>query len=235
MATWIDGFVSSCQPLLGEFEREALWLRGVSDDQIDKYQIGYVGTRPPEGPAYTGTFLSWWKHHEEKVTDSFVLPLTNWLGEPKGLQFRPMDRDRKFYMDFFLDRSELVLFGLGQAAESVWDTGEVIVVEGGFDLLPLQRAAPNVISTLTAKVNRSLVRSLKRLTQTVHMFYDNDKAGRDGTQNFIKYHASEIEIRSWSYPTGVLTLDGKPVKDPGDLWEVWGDDRLASYVKTQLR
>jgi hypothetical protein len=220
---------------MGESEREAIWLRGVSDLQIEAFRIGYVGLSPPEGPSYPSNFAYWWKHHEEKVTDSFVLPLTNWVGEIRGLQFRPLDRNRKFYMDYFLDRTELTLFGLSQAAQSVWDTGEVVVVEGGFDLLPVQRAVPNVISTLTAKVSRQLVRSLKRLTKTVHMFYDNDEPGRDGTQKFIKYHAKDLEIRAWNYPTGVVMYGGKPVKDPGDLWETWGDDRLCRYIKTQMR
>lgn len=232
---WLDEMVGLCRDSMGPDAREDLWLRGVSDTQIDLYRIGYVGHGLPSGPEYPEDFLSWWVRHKERVVESFVFPLTNWLGETRGVQLRPVSRDRKNYMDFFLDRKEPVMFGLREAAQSVWDCGEVVIVEGTFDLLPVQRQVPNIISTLTAKVTPQLARSLTRFVSRVHMFYDDDKAGRDGTENYIKFYGSAVDTNVWQYPSGVVLSDGKRAKDPGDLWEALGDSKLAVYAKTQMR
>jgi DNA primase len=232
---WLEGLVSSSQDDLSAETQEELWLRGVSDSQIGLYRLGYIGNDLPSGPAYPDDFMSWWVRHKERVCESFVFPLTNWLGETRGIQLRPVSRDRKNYMDFFLDRAEPVMFGLREAAQAVWESGEVVIVEGTFDLLPLQRQVPNVISTLTAKVTSQLARSLARFVGKAHLFYDDDKGGRDGTENFVKFYGASIDTNVWVYPTGVVLADGKRVKDPGDLWEAWGDEKLASYVKTQMR
>jgi DNA primase len=231
---WLDEMVGLCQESLGDDPREDLWLRGVSDSQIGLYRLGYVGHELPSGPVYPEDFISWWVRHKERVTESFVFPLTNWLGETRGLQLRPVSRDRKNYMDFFLDRKEPVMFGLREAAQAVWDSGEVLIVEGTFDLLPTQRQVPNIISTLTAKVTHQLARSLVRFVDKVHLFYDDDKGGRDGTANFVKFYGAELDTNVWQYPSGVVLSDGKRAKDPGDLWEAWGDSRLAAYTKMQM-
>jgi hypothetical protein len=231
---WLNDLVEESQASLSEDVRETLCLRGVSDEQIDMYRIGYVGGDLPDSIGYPADFMKWWRGHQDKVTQSYFLPLTNWLGEVRGFQLRPVDRENKQYMDFFLDRAEPVLFGLREAAQAVWDTREVIIVEGAFDHLPVQRAAPNVISTLTANVSAPLVRSLKRFVDKVHVFYDNDKPGRDATEKFDLYHKSDFDINAWGYPIGVKLSNGKLVKDPGDLWEAWGDVRLAAYIKTQM-
>jgi hypothetical protein len=76
---------------------------------------------------------------------------------------------------------------------------------------------------------------MARFVDQVHLFYDDDKSGRDGTENFTKYHGSSVNVNVWQYPSGVVLSDGKKVKDPGDLWEAWGDVRLGNYIKTQMR
>jgi hypothetical protein len=124
--------VGKCSSL-DESTREEFWLRGVSDQQIDLYRLGYIGLTPPSGVEYSEEFRRWWTRHKENLVESFVFPLTNWLGETRGLQLRPVLRERKHYMDFFLDRKEPVVFGLREAAQAVWDSGEVVIVEGYFD------------------------------------------------------------------------------------------------------
>src|SRR4051812_13467368 len=96
--------------------------RGASDSQIETFQLGYLNRELPAG--LPNHFLEW-ARGGEKLDDVFVLPLTNTLGEISGLQFRHVDRERAGYMDYFVDRKETVLFGLGQAVASMWATRSV--------------------------------------------------------------------------------------------------------------
>jgi DNA primase len=166
--------------------------------------------------------------------DSYVLPLTNPLGETLGVQFRSVERGTQGYLDFFLTRSEPVLLGLGQALPHIWKTEAICIVEGGFDLFPVQRVFPFTVPTLTAKVNEVLLRWLQRLARKVILFYDADTAGRTASLDFIKENGSKFKVTSLEYPRGVRLSNGKPIKDPADLWEAWGDDRVSDYLRKQV-
>lgn len=232
MGTWLDDFVAASALQLDERVREALWSRGASDDQIEEFTIGYVdGELPPA--AYPTHFLEW-SGHGSKLKDAFVFPLTNLLGEVRGIQMRAVDRSRREYMDFFLDKFEPVYFGLGQAAPYIWQTEEVGFVEGVFDFFPVQRVKRNAVSTLTAKVSETLLRAMKRLARKYWLFYDADRLGQAASSEFLKENKDSVEaIQLIEYPHGV-TLRGKPVKDPGDLWEAWGDERFRPFLLSQL-
>lgn len=113
MGTWLEDLVSASHERVDDRVREALWARGASDEQIETFQIGYIDQELP--PAeYPANFLAW-SGEGKKLADCYVFPLTNPLGEVRGLQLRSVERDRRDYMDFFVDRSEPVFFGLGQA------------------------------------------------------------------------------------------------------------------------
>ena len=213
--------------------QESLWCRGVSDDQMALYRVGYVDRKLPEGVEYPNTFLEW-SEEGAKLKDSLVFPLTNWLGEVRGVQFRPARREDKGYRDFIVDKTQTVLFGLSQAAPHVWATGKVCLVEGVFDLFPVQRFAPHVITTLTARASDQLVRSLYRFVQRVQLMFDDDPPGKRGTNKFIQFHGPLFDTSVVEYPTGVVMANGKLAKDPGEIWEAWGDDRLSGFFRPQL-
>lgn len=232
--SWIENFSSRCHSQLQDSVREALWCRGVSDDQMDLYRVGYIDGILPPGPEYPEGFLEW-SSGGSKLKDCFVLPLTDMLGEVKGLQFRAVSRDQKGYMDFFVDRSQAVLFGLGQAAPYIWETGRVCLVEGAFDLFPVQRIRPYVVSTLTARASDQLVRALLRVVKHVYLLFDDDAGGHRGRDKFVKYHGHRFETVSLDYPIGVVFSNGVRVKDPAELWEAWGDERMGSFLQPQMR
>ena len=230
---WLDDFTFYSHDNLDERVRESLWGRGVSEEQIDAFRLGCVDGVLPSQIEFPDEFREW-SHRGQKLADSYVLPLTNPLGEILGVQFRSVERGNRGYLDFFLTRSEPVLLGLAQAMPYIWDTGTICIVEGGFDLFPVQRVFPFTVPTLTSKVNDVLLRWLHRLVQRVVLFYDADSAGRSASFDFIKEHGSGFDVRPLEYPRGVRLPNGKPVKDPADLWEAWGDDKLAEYLKAQI-
>lgn len=225
---WLEPFVRSSHSRLGDREREALWARGVSDDQIELFCLGHVGNRLPD-LEYPADFLEWcWDGR--RLQDTFVLPLTNTLGDVKGLQFRRVDPDKKGYSDFTPYTEEPVTFGLAQAMPHAWKTGGIWLVEGVFDVFPVQRVRPNVIPTLTNKLSKPMARLLKRVVTDLWLAYDMDEEGRKAVRRMSWEYRKDFEIHEPKFPRP-KTLDGKRrVKDPNELWEAWGDDRFGRFL-----
>lgn len=227
--TWLDDIVAYAEAQVDDRVREAYWSRGADDNQIKLYRLGYIDRSLPE-VELPEDFLRW-SGHGEKLVDSYVFPLTNALGQIRGLQFRAVERSVRGYMDYFADDTEAILFGLGQAAQAMWTTGKVCLVEGTFDLFPIQRVSPDVVATLTAKVTLQFVRVVRRLCRRVYLSYDQDNTGRLGTSKFIRAYGKDFdEVVPIEYPQ-VTTIDGKVAKDPSEIWEAWGDERLSSHLR----
>lgn len=223
-------FVAACSQNIPDRVREALWTRGVTDEQIALYSLGYVARKLPDA-GYPESFTKWCAV-ADRIDDVFVLPLTNALGEVRGLQLRHVDRDRAGYMDFLEVNDEPILFGLGQAASHLWSSRTVYLVEGGFDVFPIQRVFPGTIATLTSRVTDSLLRLLRRLVTRVVLGYDMDSAGRKACERYQKQLTGEFDIRVVTYPRVHMVGTGKLAKDPGDLWEAWGDTRFQEFVRS---
>lgn len=227
--TWLDDVVEFAETQLDERVRESYWSRGADDEQIKLYRLGYINGRLPD-VELPEAFLRW-SGNGEKLVDSYVFPLTNALNEVRGLQFRAVDRSVRGYTDYFADDTEPVLFGLGQAVRAIWKSERVVLVEGTFDLFPIQRVAPEVVATLTAKVAPQFARLLRRLARRVFLSYDLDDTGRLGASKFIRSYGKGFdEVVTVEYPQ-VTTVDGKVAKDPSEIWEAWGDDRLSAYLR----
>src|SRR5690606_5361640 len=174
------------------------------------------------------SFYDWGKGKK----DGFIFPLTSSLGDVRGVQFRYVDRERKGYTDYIenVGRYEFVTFGLSQALPHIWETGEVWIVEGVFDLFPVQRVFPNVFPSLTARVTETSVRFLRRLVKRVYLLYDMDGPGRKACEYFQRRYGKEFEVRTPKLPL-VNTVQGVRVKDVSDLWEAWGEERTTEFLR----
>jgi len=207
---------------------ESLMSRGVSEEQIELFGVGYIDGKLPELPAEAQDFLRW-SCSGEKLPNMYAFPLTNLIGEVNGLQFRSLDKEVKGYRTFYDNKREPALFGLGQAANFLLDTEMVFLVEGVFDLFPVHRAIPWVTATLTARVTQKLARTLKRLVSVIWLGYDRDRAGREASDRVERFYGKVFDVRRFDFPD--KTFDGRPIKDLADLWESWGDDRTIEQVR----
>ncbi len=222
---WLDEFVAETQREIPDRVRESLWGRGVTDEQIETFRVGYINRDLPE-ILLPEAFVRW---ASDKLDDCYVFPITNAIGEIRGLQFRHVVRERAGYMDFLPDQEEAVGFGLAQAMATAWSTEEIMLVEGVFDLLPLQRFFPSIAATMTARVTEPYIRLLRRIVRRVWIGYDNDKTGTRAYLKFLQRYKTEFEIRRLVYPK----VGGKSSKtDPGDLWEAWGDARIKKFLQS---
>ncbi len=157
---WTNDFQEHTHAELNSNIREVLWGRGVSEEQIIEFKLGYF---EGELPSFVPEGFARWSHQGEKIEGSFVFPLTDTLGRVQGFQFRSVDRAKKNYLDYYNHLSEPVLFGLSQAMPSVWRDEVIVLVEGVFDFFPVQRALPHTVSVLTSDVSDLFVRTLKRI------------------------------------------------------------------------
>jgi DNA primase len=222
--SWMDDLVGYAVTRVDDRVRDALLDRGVSDSQMAQYGIGYLDNELPEGVP--DEFRAW---AAGKTKDVLLFPLTNAHGEVKGFQVRNVERGKSGYSDYLPDLHEACLFGLGQAAKPMSETRSAFIVEGAFDLFPIQRAFAPVVATLTARANPRFARLLKRVVDRVWVGYDMDAAGRRGCAGFARDHGGELEVYIVSYPTP------GSVKDPGDLWEAWGDSRFIPFIQELTR
>lgn len=230
---WLDELVAVTHKRLGERELDALAARGVSEDQIEAYGVGYLDRDLPT-VDYPKAFLEW-SLHGAKLDDVYVFPLTNSVGVVRGVQFRHVERDRSGYSDYIEGKDEAVFFGLSQAMNTLWTMQSVYLVEGAFDLFPVQRVFPGVIATLTARAPDVLVRVLRRLVSHVWLGWDSDEPGRAAAERFRKRYGNEFVTRIIQYPRVPMVGTTKLSKDPSDLWEMWGDTRFQDFLQPLMR
>lgn len=75
-----------------------------------------------------------------------------------------------------------ILYGLHQAKDAMRQSGEVLVVEGYFDVLALHRAGfANCLATCGTALTAEHARLLKRFADKVLLVFDQDSAGRQAT------------------------------------------------------
>ncbi len=235
---WTDDFASWAHAgLAGREEvREALWTRGASDAQIDLFRVGYIEGKLPEGLVPQAFHDHLWGGR--RVLHHYVFPLTDLAGSCRGFQFRSVVRGERTFCDYMVDKVGPDVFGAAQAAEALFESEEVWLVEGPFDLFPVQRVYPNTIATLTARMTLSMGRAMQRLVRLVHLVYDNDPPGRQAASRVAADHDGRFEVRDHRLPAlpipGKIRADGSldVTKDPGDLWELWGDARCVPYFQS---
>jgi DNA primase len=83
----------------------------------------------------------------------------------------------------FIYQKEKVVFGLFQAAKHIRERGEVILVEGYFDVLALHAAGfQNAVATCGTALTLEHLKQFQRLAPKVTVLFDNDRGGVQGTE-----------------------------------------------------
>lgn len=229
--TWIEDLATSAHAGMSPSVREHLWRRGVSDAQIDGFQMGCLaGARLPESVDCSPRFRAWWGTHRSRFHNALVFPLTSTLGAIHGLQFRDLNPKVRGYLDYYEHKEEPAFFGLAHAMPGVWASEEIWLVEGVFDLCPLQRHVPNVVSTIHAGVSKQLARVLHRIARTLVVAYDMDSTGLKVAYDLARDMKGLFDVVVLKFPR-VRLATGAPAKDPNDLWSAWGDAALGAFLQ----
>jgi DNA primase len=206
----------------GRSARSYLEKRGIANATIETFGIGYA---PPgwdnllrhltsRGISPTLAGLAGLAVPRKEATGSYdrfrnriVIPIFSLGGEVIAFGGRVLDDEVPKYLNspetpLFNKRS--TLFNLQRARGKCRQTGEVIIVEGYFDLIAVAQAGiENVVATLGTALTPEHVRLLKGYAPRMVLVYDGDEAGlKAAVRSYDIFARQNIDARVAVLPDG---------------------------------
>lgn len=204
----------------------AVKKRRLNKAMLQEFRIGYA---PDDGEALvrflTKKGFSKKELSEAGLTNRFggdlfrgrlVLPLQDVGGQVTGFTGRIIrdEPNAPKYLNtpqtLIYDKSRHV-FGLSQAKAAIREAEYVVVVEGNMDVVSSHQAGvKNVVATAGTAMTEQQLKALRRLTGSVRLAYDADKAGVAATERALPL-AGNVGVE-----LGIIELPGEN-KDPDEL------------------
>jgi DNA primase len=185
----------------GSFSRDYLSRRGLGDDVINQFQLGYA----PDQWEDLKTHLTAKGYTEKDLLDGGLLverddgssgydrfrqrlmvPIRDLQGQVIGFGARALSDDQvPKYLNspqtVLFDKSA-VLYGLDMARRAIREAGQVVIVEGYMDVLQAhQQGQANVIAQMGTALTETQLKLLQRLTKKMILALDADTAGSSAT------------------------------------------------------
>ncbi len=177
-----------------EIIKNFLQKRGLTDEIIEKFQIGYADKNGTlyeffknrgidiDKPLKLGLL----KRKDNKIFDTFryriIFPIKNLRGEVIAFGGRVInDNDIPKYLNS--PESEVYnkrnsLYGIFENKDNIKKSNEAIFVEGYMDLISLYKfGIKNCVASLGTSLTINQINLVKRFTDNVYFLYDGDKAG----------------------------------------------------------
>lgn len=225
------------------------WLsEALSQCELTESVEGYLLGRGAKESSYQELGVVTWVHSyknplgDERFRKHYSPPrglnIEGWLVSPlysprgKVIGFEARNTRQKALTEFLLQGAGWSPIWLGlcpSVMERIWKGCDVWIVEGLFDMFPLQWAVPEtdvVLATLRARLTNKHVEFLRRFSKGwVNMVYDLDEQGRKATHGWTdlsgkyrwgaldKLKRVGIKCRDVPYTGG---------KDPGEIWDKGG-------------
>lgn len=197
--------------------------RGLSEEMIRKFQIGYA----PDSWDHLGRYLAQrgtdaslavelgllqqrdTGGHYDKFRSRLIFPIHNRDGRVAGFGGRVIGDGNPKYLNSpqssIFDKSTM-LYGLDLARDEIKKRDEVVIVEGYMDSIAAhQFGHPNVVATMGTALTDQQVDQIKRLTKHIVLALDADAAGQMAT------------VRGLESMTSSLDHDNVPIVDPSGL------------------
>lgn len=200
--------------------------RGLNKQIVQSFQIGYA----PESGTALVQFLAKKGFARRELDEAGLLnrfggdlfrgrmmvPLMDPSGQVIGFTARIMKDDPKApkYLNtpqtLLYDKSRHV-FGLSQAKEAIRKNDYVVIVEGNMDVVSSHQAGvTGVVATAGTALTEQHLKALARLTHTIRLSFDGDKAGIAASERAIPIAETVgVELTMVSLP--------EPFKDPDEL------------------
>lgn len=222
---------------------EYLKNRGITDDTIKKFGLGYA----LEGWQNVRNYLKQRGFSEEEILtlglttkndkgniyDRFrnriIFPVFDVNGRVIGFGGRVLDDSKPKYLnspETPIFHKGTNLYGLNLAVKHTTDR-TIIMVEGYMDVISLsQGGVGNVVATLGTALTEAQCRLLKRYVDTVVVSFDADIAGQKATSRSITMLQNVgFDIRILQIPQG---------KDPDEYMRVHGKEEFIRLVDAAL-
>ena len=227
--SWLEQSLATCS-LTPEVES---YLLGRGAKPVSIQREGIVTWQAQDVPLPDEEFRKRYGSRGEALVGALVCPVRSPRGKLIGFEARSIREKR--ISDYRLHEAAWNPFFLGtkNAVEKLWMGGDAWIVEGLFDLFPLEWAVPStdaVLATVRARLSVSHVEFLRRFCRgLVNMVYDRDETGRKGITGWV----DETGKKRWGalQSLGRVGLKCRDVpygggKDPGEIWDRGGVEAL---------
>lgn len=222
---WLTDHLDSLS--LDEDHEGYLLGRGAKEASINR--LGLKTWSPLSEASPDATFRSRYGDLGEKLTGWILWPIRCPRGRVIGIAGRR--GTQKEITRFLLPEAEWSPIFTGLCSESmkrIWQGSDVWIVEGIFDLFPLEWAVPEcdvILGTERAFITNKQVEFLRRFAKgVVKIAYDNDEAGRKGTNGYVgengkTYRGAYDRLTRVGLQVAKVSYRGK---DPGEVWNSGG-------------
>lgn len=179
-----------------------------------------------EGLVYR-SFVGMGHHlHGHFSKHNLVCPLRDVHGNISALLGRTLlsdsERERLELKKYKYTRgysSNLYLFGLNLAKETIIEKDYVICVEGQLDCIACQEAGiMNVVALGKASLSRYQFSRLHRYTNNIFLMLDNDEPGQEGKRIIKAHYLPFGNVKSISVPNGYKDIDEFLRKEGSHTW-----------------
>lgn len=184
----------------GESGRKLLNERGISDEMVEKFRLGFApdswelllnffGSRSIEADIALEAGLIQERRsgdgHYDRFRNRFMFPISNRDSEVVGFGGRVIGEDTPKYLNSpqspVFDKSTLV-YGLDLAREHIRKAEEVVIVEGYMDVIAAhQFGYGNVVAAMGTALTEAQISQVKRGAKRIVMALDADAAGQMAT------------------------------------------------------
>lgn len=186
----------------GKTAREYLRKRGINDDIVGSFKIGYASSlwdgihqflKKKGISADIQNSAGLIKEREngggyvDRFRERVIFPISDSEGRIVGFGGRVLnDTDsRPKYLnspETLVYKKGNILYGLNITKDSIRKSKDAFLVEGYFDLITAyQHGIKNIIATSGTALTEDHARLLRRYTETVTLVFDGDEAGRNAS------------------------------------------------------
>jgi DNA primase len=239
-------FVSQLQSSAGAGAREYLGKRGIGEEAIRAFRLGYapdgwqnlrdfLGRQgiPPKLAEQAGLLVT--KEgkspgHYDRFRGRLMIPIEDVDGHVIAFGGRVMGAGEPKYLNspesaVYTKGSNL--YGLAKTRDAIREKGFAVLVEGYFDLIALWNAGiPNVVATLGTALTRAQVDLIRRYSPNVAALFDPDEAGRKALARSLElFLAGDVHARAVILPDG---------QDPDDFVRTQGREKMEDLLVRAL-
>ncbi|MFK7788646.1 MAG: DNA primase [Phycisphaeraceae bacterium] len=255
-------FQSKLQSPEAEKVREYVTNRGISDDMVARFQIGYaphswhalseeITAKRFDKPAFeaAGLIANGQRGMYDKLRHRLIFPICDDMGRAIAFGGRTLpgnELDDPTVDAKYLNSPETLLFnksrtlyGLDLAKKAIIDAKTAVIVEGYTDVVAChQHERCNVIAALGTAFTTEHATKLRRFCEKVVLVFDGDAAGHKAADRAVEVLlTSEIDVAVVILPEG---------KDPDELlaqpdgeasWDalIAAAPNAMSYLLTQFQ
>lgn len=236
MSVFLDHYVTRVASSIFEYPEAMAYLhaRGITDDEIRRYSIGYSTLITPKNDGSMDySDLKKKSHDWLSLKGKLIFPVTSCNGIVTGVVARRLDVKGKPVDDKIPRYKHLMVagaeasgsfFGFPQASEHILKAGFAYIVEGTVDCISLAKVFPNCVSTLTSMINVSQMWTLRMVGDCAVVVFDPDAAGLKGAKKALEdYGEKLIVVRDIGYG------------DPNKCLVEMGLSGFMQYAKSKLR